>query len=364
MENKLPAEKTATSAIDKNIFQKTIEFPDNLLMIDLCGQLDSNLSKIEIEAAVQINRRGNFLDISGFKENCEEAVIVLQRLYATLESGEDLEVGDIDAIIRLSRIPSQGHVTMPNKDSFKRNLNSDSPTTISTKKKLIKPRTQAQNQYIEKLIKEDIIFGVGPAGTGKTFLAVAVGVSMYLEGQVERLILTRPAVEAGERLGFLPGDMKEKVDPYMQPLYDSLSACLNGRQITKMMENKLIEIAPLAFMRGRTLADAFIVLDEAQNATSMQMKMFLTRIGERSRMAITGDTSQVDLPIGVKSGLVEAVNIMDGIEGVGVSRFSSNDVVRHPMVTKVVKAYEKFQSKELNDFKSAAMNIKTLGSQK
>ena len=197
----------------------------------------------------------------------------------------------------------------------------------------------------------DITFGVGPAGTGKTYLAVAVGVSLYLNGTVDKIILTRPAVEAGERLGFLPGDMKEKVDPYMQPLYDALHDCLLGRQMSKMIDEKLIEIAPLAFMRGRTLSNAFVVLDEAQNATEMQMKMFLTRLGENSRMAITGDTSQIDLPKGVKSGLVEGLKILNGVKGINFSLFNSDDVVRHKMVARIIKAYEKFNELEKSDQK-------------
>jgi phosphate starvation-inducible PhoH-like protein len=212
---------------------------------------------------------------------------------------------------------------------------------IRTRKKVVEPRTPAQKAYVRNLFRHELVFGLGPAGTGKTYLAVAAAVSMFIEGQVDKIILSRPAVEAGERLGFLPGDMKEKVDPYMQPLYDALNDFLPSKQLLKLMEEKRIEIAPLAFMRGRTLSRAFVVLDEAQNATAMQMKMFLTRLGEGSRMAITGDATQIDLPRGVPSGLVEVERILAGVKGIGFTYFTSRDVVRHPMVARVIEAYER-----------------------
>ncbi|MGM0583710.1 MAG: PhoH family protein, partial [Pseudomonadota bacterium] len=211
---------------------------------------------------------------------------------------------------------------------------------IRTRKKTVEPRSRTQRDYARALFERELVFGVGPAGTGKTYLAVAVAVSMWLEGRVDRIVLSRPAVEAGERLGFLPGDLKEKVDPYMQPLYDSLNDLLPARQLQKAMEEKKIEIAPLAFMRGRTLSNAFVVLDEAQNATEMQMKMFLTRLGEGGRMAVTGDMSQVDLPRGVRSGLVQAVRLLEGVKGVGLARFAESDVVRHPLVARIINAYD------------------------
>jgi phosphate starvation-inducible PhoH-like protein len=211
---------------------------------------------------------------------------------------------------------------------------------IRTRRKLVEPRTQAQRDYVKLLFARQLVFGIGPAGTGKTYLAVAAAVAALIENRVERIILSRPAVEAGERLGFLPGDMKEKVDPYMQPLYDALSDFLPAKQVQKMIEEKTIEIAPLAFMRGRTLSGAFVVLDEAQNATEMQMKMFLTRLGEGSRMAVTGDVTQIDLPRGVRSGLIEAERLLQGIEGIGFARFGARDVVRHPLVARIIEAYE------------------------
>ena len=326
---------------DSKPFHKKIQFSDNRLMIDLCGQLDCNLSRVEHEMCVQVLRFGNLLEVSGQKEDCLLAVAALQSLYSQLESGKSLELGDIDAAMRM---PSEffdmsvNRVLTENKD----NKFDTTSVEIVTRKKTILPRTLAQKSYVKNLLNGDITFGIGPAGTGKTYLGVAVGVSLYLSGVVDKIVLTRPAVEAGERLGFLPGDMKDKVDPYMQPLYDALQDCLTGRQITKMIDDKIIEIAPLAFMRGRTLSHSFVVLDEAQNATEMQMKMFLTRLGERSKMVITGDTTQIDLPRGIKSGLVSALEILKGVKGISFSVFNSDDVVRHHMVTRIIKAYEAF----------------------
>ena len=211
---------------------------------------------------------------------------------------------------------------------------------IRTRRKLVEPRTSSQKSYVRNLFQNELVFGLGPAGTGKTYLAVAAAVAMFIEGQVEKIILSRPAVEAGERLGFLPGDMKDKVDPYMQPLYDALNDFFPAKQVQKLIEERQIEIAPLAFMRGRTLANAFVVLDEAQNATTMQMKMFLTRLGEGSRMAVTGDVTQIDLPRGVMSGLIEAERVLRDVKGIGFTRFTAEDVVHHPLVARIIHAYE------------------------
>jgi phosphate starvation-inducible PhoH-like protein len=290
---------------------------------------------------VQVLRFGNVLEVSGQKEDCLLAVAALQSLYSQLESGKSLELGDIDATIRMPSEFFDLSVNRASTDNKDNELDTVS-VQIVTRKKTILPRTLAQKSYVKKLLNGDITFGIGPAGTGKTYLGVAVGVSLYLSGVVDKIVLTRPAVEAGERLGFLPGDMKDKVDPYMQPLYDALQDCLTGKQITKMIDDKLIEIAPLAFMRGRTLSHSFVVLDEAQNATEMQMKMFLTRLGENSKMVITGDTTQIDLPRGVKSGLVSALEILKGVKGISFAEFNSDDVVRHHMVTRIIKAYEAF----------------------
>ncbi|MFC6688159.1 PhoH family protein [Jhaorihella thermophila] len=313
-----------------------IEFPDNRLLIDLCGQFDRNLADIENRTGVQIVRRGNQLAVMGEPGAQKQAVEVLEALYDRLESGREIASEDIDREIRMGGgepgpAPSSGEQL----EMFK-----GGKVEIKTRRKLVEPRTDAQKAYVLSLYENELAFGIGPAGTGKTYLAVAVGVSMFIGGHVDRIILSRPAVEAGEKLGYLPGDMKEKVDPYMQPLYDALNDFLPGKQLAKLIEEKRIEIAPLAFMRGRTLSNAFVVLDEAQNATAMQMKMFLTRLGEGSRMVITGDRSQVDLPRGMPSGLADAERLLKGISGIGFNYFTARDVVRHPLVAAIIEAYD------------------------
>ncbi|QCO56579.1 PhoH family protein [Pseudorhodobacter turbinis] len=313
-----------------------LEFPDNRLLIDLCGEFDRNLTQVEQQTGVNILRRGNLLAVLGGAGAREYATAVLQSLYARLEAGRGIEAGDIDGAIRMGR-PMPDRVLVPSEEIAQ--VGGDR-YAIRTRKKPVEPRTDAQKAYVASLFDNDLGFGIGPAGTGKTYLAVAVGVTMFLAGAVDKIILSRPAVEAGERLGFLPGDMKEKIDPYMQPLYDALNDFLPQKQLAKLMEDKRIEIAPLAFMRGRTLANAFVVLDEAQNATTMQMKMFLTRLGEGSRMVITGDRTQVDLPRGTASGLSDAERILDGVRGVSFNYFTSKDVVRHPLVARIIEAYE------------------------
>ncbi len=306
-----------------------VEFADNRLLVDLCGAHDANLARIEAETGVQIVHRGNQLVLMGPQDVREEAAQVLKALYARLEAGQGLENGDIDAEMRLS------NAVVPTESSAEGRI------VIKTRKKQISPRSPAQNAYVRALLEKELVFGIGPAGTGKTYLAVAVAVNMFISGRVDRIILSRPAVEAGERLGFLPGDMKDKVDPYMQPLYDALGDFLPGKQLARLIEEKQIEIAPLAFMRGRTLSNAFVVLDEAQNASAMQMKMFLTRLGEGSRMAITGDRSQVDLPRGAVSGLHDAEGLLKSIDEISFNYFTSRDVVRHKLVAKIIDAYDK-----------------------
>jgi phosphate starvation-inducible PhoH-like protein len=314
-----------------------IEFPENRLLAGLCGEFDRNLTTIETDLSLQIVRRGNQLLLIGDEDSRARAGSVLPALYNRLEQGRSVQTADILAELRM-------HITkdMTAEPSGGKQLEMfrGGKIEIKTRKKLIEPRTEAQHAYVQALFKNQMAFGIGPAGTGKTYLAVAVGVSMFITGQVDKIILSRPAVEAGERLGFLPGDMKEKVDPYMQPLYDALNDFLPVKQMTKLIEDKAIEIAPLAFMRGRTLANAFVVLDEAQNATSMQMKMFLTRLGEGSRMVITGDRTQIDLPRGVKSGLADAERLLASIPKISFSHFTSKDVVRHPLVAAIVDAYD------------------------
>jgi phosphate starvation-inducible PhoH-like protein len=333
----------ATSALTPpvdTVSESLLEFPNNFLLIDLCGEYDRNLATIETALGVQILRRGNLLVIIGEDTARREAVTVLKSLYQRLEAGRGLEHGDIDRELRMGA-PARDEtpLTGDQRELFK----GDPLATrveIKTRKKLVEPRTEAQKSYVRELFENELAFGIGPAGTGKTYLAVAVGVNMFINGHVDRIILSRPAVEAGEKLGYLPGDMKDKVDPYMQPLYDALNDFLPGKQTAKLIEEKRIEIAPLAFMRGRTLANAFVVLDEAQNATTMQMKMFLTRLGEGSRMVITGDRTQIDLPRGVNSGLADAERLLTGIKKISFSYFTSKDVVRHPLVAAIIEAYE------------------------
>ena len=323
------ADKTETSA------ETSITFGNNRLLIDLCGELDSNLTKIETAIDVQINHRGNVLTIIGELDSRKHAEATLRALYGRLEDGRDMEPADVDAAIRMPAEIFEEPLAADQIEMF-----SGDRVEVRTRKKIVEPRTKAQNSYVRSLFDNELVFGLGPAGTGKTYLAMAVAVSNFIDGKVDKIILSRPAVEAGERLGFLPGDLKEKVDPYMQPLYDALNDFLPTKQVEKLIEDKVIEIAPLAFMRGRTLSRAFVILDEAQNATTMQMKMFLTRLGEGSRMAINGDTSQIDLPRGVTSGLVQALEILEGVDGIGFTKFTAIDVIRHPMVAKVVRAYE------------------------
>jgi phosphate starvation-inducible protein PhoH and related proteins len=314
--------------------ESLLEFPDNRLLIELCGEFDKNLAEIERQFTVQIIRRGNQLAVFGEEAPRTEAVDILTALYERLEAGKHVEMADIDREIRM------GHDEVGGRETDQMEMFGGGPVEVKTRKKLVEPRTDAQKNYVRSLFEKELVFGIGPAGTGKTYLAVAVGVNKFINGEVDKIILSRPAVEAGEKLGYLPGDMKDKVDPFMQPLYDALNDFLPGKQVAKLIEEKRIEIAPLAFMRGRTLSNAFVVLDEAQNATSMQMKMFLTRLGQGSRMVVTGDRSQVDLPRGVTSGLHEAERLLGAIPKISFNYFTSKDVVRHPLVAAIIDAYE------------------------
>ncbi|NQU60102.1 MAG: PhoH family protein [Rhodospirillales bacterium] len=306
---------------------KTSEFifADNSLAQLLFGSHHQNLARIEQKMDVFISARGNELAITGGAEAVKKTGKVLQGLYGKLEQGLDVGPEEVEAAMRM--------VTAPNGDITDTNL------TVHTKNRVISPRTPVQAEYLKTIDRAELVFGEGPAGTGKTYLAVAKAVERLVKGDVDRIILSRPAVEAGEQLGFLPGDMREKVDPYLRPLYDALYDMLPGPQVVKRLENGEIEVAPLAFMRGRTLANAFVILDEAQNTTAVQMKMFLTRLGENSSMVITGDLSQVDLPHGVRSGLRDATETLEGVEGVAFVTFTKADVVRHPLVGRIVHAY-------------------------
>jgi phosphate starvation-inducible PhoH-like protein len=318
----------------------TLRFSSNKLLIELCGQLDINLSKIENWAGVQIVRRGNALSIYGDKVDCDRSKKLISDLYLDLESGKTLDEREMD--IYFQQIETEKVKKYKNKKLSDEGVNKkEDYLEIRTQKKLVQAKSRNQNSFINSMLSKEMVFGIGPAGTGKTYLAIAVGVYLFSQGLVEKIVLTRPAVEAGERLGFLPGDMKEKVDPYMQPLYDALNDFLPVKVVSKMYERGSIEIAPLAFMRGRTLKDSFIVLDEGQNASPSQMKMFLTRLGIGSRMVITGDITQIDLPKGFKSGLVEASEVLSKVKEIDFIKFNDVDIVRHSLVRKIARAYEK-----------------------
>ena len=306
-----------------------LDFDDNRLLGALFGEYDRNLARIEQKLGVSLFSRGNRIAISGSSDSREVARKVLTDLYARLKSGQEISEGDGDGAIRMAAATAEvGADADAGMDTF-----------IRTGKRQVSARSPNQARYLRELSARELVFGLGPAGTGKTYLAVAVAASQLLAGRVDRIILSRPAVEAGERLGFLPGDLKEKVDPYLRPLYDALYDILPGDQVIKRLENGAIEIAPLGFMRGRTLANSYVILDEAQNTTPVQMKMLLTRLGENSRMAVTGDLSQIDLPVGTRSGLHDAVEILRGVDGVSFVHFDPSDVVRHELVTRVLQAY-------------------------
>jgi phosphate starvation-inducible PhoH-like protein len=308
--------------------QVTLEFPDNALLSDLAGVHQKNFVRLEQKLSVRVAMRGNLVAVEGSVEAREQAASVLRALYARVEAGEAANPADVDAEIHfIQEGPAKGV------DRFV-----GSPSIKTWASRVTRARTPTQAAYLDLMRTHPLVFGVGPAGTGKTYLAAAFGAHLLYERRVERLILSRPALEAGERLGFLPGDLKEKIDPYLRPLYDALFEVM-GDQCVKLMEQGTIEVAPLAFMRGRTLARAFVILDEAQNCTSAQMKMFLTRLGEDSRMVVTGDPSQSDLPGARAEGLNEALEILHGVEGTGVAQFGEKDVVRHALVTRIVAAY-------------------------
>ena len=313
-----------------------LTFDNNRLASALYGQFDENLARIEQKLGVDVRSKGNQLSIRGEPTATEQARRALDHLYATLQKGHELGPSDVDGALRMA-IAADDQLTLPTME----NKGKLSAAQISTRKKTIFARTPTQDAYMRALDRSELVFGVGPAGTGKTYLAVAHAAMLLERGLVERIILSRPAVEAGERLGFLPGDMKEKVDPYLRPLYDALYDMMPAEKVERAITAGVIEIAPLAFMRGRTLAHSAVILDEAQNTTSMQMKMFLTRLGEGSRMIVTGDPSQIDLPPGQKSGLVEALRVLDDVEGVVKVRFTEKDVVRHPLVAAIVGAYDR-----------------------
>ena len=306
--------------------QVTLEFADNKLLAALTGPHQKHFARLEQRLSVLITQRGNLVAIAGTADTRARAAAILRALYARLEAGESVTLAEVDAEIRFT-------------DPAANNNRAASEGSIRTAgSRVTRPRSPAQTAYLDLMREKPLVFGIGPAGTGKTYLAAAFAAHMLHQRRVERLILSRPALEAGERLGFLPGDLKEKIDPYLRPLYDALFDVL-GDQTTRLIEQGVIEVAPLAFMRGRTLTRAFVILDEAQNTTAAQMKMMLTRLGEDSQLVVTGDPSQSDLPGNVASGLNEALSILEGVEGVAIQRFSDADVVRHALVSRIVRAY-------------------------
>jgi phosphate starvation-inducible PhoH-like protein len=317
-----------------NATQISLTFDDNRLASVLFGQYGQNLALIERRLNVVANSRGNHITIEGTREACEQARRVLESLYERLKRGDELVAGDVDGTIRLAL--SQGSLF-----DFDPAAARESFEEINLRKRRVRARTAGQDAYLRALKRHALVFATGPAGTGKTWLAVAQAVQLFERKDVDRIVLSRPAVEAGERLGFLPGDMREKVDPYLRPVYDALYDLMDARIVERALQSGEIEIAPLAFMRGRTLSHAAVILDEAQNTTAMQMKMLLTRLGENSRMVITGDPSQVDLPPGQTSGLADAVRLLEGIDGIGHVTFTSADVIRHELVARIVDAYDK-----------------------
>jgi phosphate starvation-inducible PhoH-like protein len=307
-----------------------LEFDDNRLLPLLYGERDQHLARIERQLGVSVVTRGNRLAISGSASATGVARLALSKLYYGLKRGQEVDLPAVEAAIRLAS------AELAEKDP---NLWQEN-AAFRTRKRRIEARSPGQSLYIRALHENELVFGLGPAGTGKTYLAVAAAVDLLMTGRVERIILSRPAVEAGERLGFLPGDLRDKVDPYLRPIFDALNDMLPADQLAKRLGSGEIEVAPIAFMRGRTLSHAYVILDEAQNTTPVQMKMFLTRLGEGSRMVVTGDPTQVDLPAGTRSGLAEALQTLKGVRGIGIVKLSDADVVRHDLVARIVRAYE------------------------
>ncbi len=320
-----------------------LTFDDNRLLPMLYGEHDSNLARIEHQLGVALISRGNVLTVKGPPGSAGIARDALGGLWDRVKRGQPITPPDVDAAVRLagSRPPPRHRRPSNGERPPESTIDSADGASIQTRRRVIRPRSPTQIRYVETMQSCELVFGLGPAGTGKTYLAVAQAVAMLLAGQIDRIVLSRPAVEAGERLGFLPGDLQEKVDPYLRPIYDALHDMLPGDQVAKRLADGQIEIAPLAFMRGRTLSHSFVILDEAQNTTQAQMKMALTRLGEGSRFVVTGDLTQVDLPTSARSGLQEAVGLLENVEGVGIVRFNTGDVVRHPLVSRIVDAYDR-----------------------
>jgi phosphate starvation-inducible PhoH-like protein len=322
----VPSEVVSEAAAGRS----QLEFDDNLLLPLLYGERDQHLDRIERQLGVSLVPRGNRLAIAGPASATEVARLALSRLYERLKRGQEIDLAGVEAALRLAQAETEDKSL---------SLWREDPG-FRTRKRRIAARSAGQAAYVKAMRENELVFGLGPAGTGKTYLAVAAAIDLLMAGRVERVILSRPAVEAGERLGFLPGDLREKVDPYLRPIFDALNDMMPADQLAKRLGSGELEVAPIAFMRGRTLSHAFVILDEAQNTTPVQMKMFLTRLGEGSRMVVTGDPTQVDLPPGARSGLADALEALRGVESIGIVRFTEKDVVRHPLVARIVGAYE------------------------
>jgi phosphate starvation-inducible PhoH-like protein len=334
---------------DKRVVRDTqtvnVFFEQNIHLPMLYGDHDAHLERIEQMLNVELVSRGNMISITGLKRDIEATEQILQSLYQQIERGNEITVANVDAAIRMIPPVVENKKAKP-KPAGDMAQSVESEVYIRTMKKTITPYSHVQANYIRGLYNSDLLFALGPAGTGKTYIAVAMAVYQFIHKKVERIILSRPAVEAGEKIGFLPGDIKDKIDPYMRPLYDALFDMMPADRVQQAIDNGEIELAPLAFMRGRTFSNAFVILDEAQNTTRTQMKMFLTRMGERSRMVITGDLSQIDLPKDVKSGLADCIPKIEHIPGIDVIRFSDGDVVRHPLAKRIVQAYDEWEEKK------------------
>lgn len=353
--------KENTSSNTSTSHQLELTPVDNERQAELCGPMDDHLKTIERRLGVEISYRGNQFKVLGKEKNCQAVIQLLKTLYietAPVKGIYNVITSEMVHLAILEANVLEQDSSTQNKESAELGANYEKMVTIKTKRGVVKPRNGNQQSYVQNIITNDISFGIGVAGTGKTYLAVACAVDALERQEVRRILLTRPAVEAGEKLGFLPGDLTQKIDPYLRPLYDALFEMLGFERVEKLIERNVIEIAPLAYMRGRTLNDAFIILDESQNTTVEQMKMFLTRIGFNSRAVITGDITQVDLPKHQKSGLRHAIEVLQGVQGVSFNFFQSKDVVRHPVVARIVEAYESHEQKENRKKQQTVQHVK------